>query len=1073
MKRLLVILVVVAAIAAALVGGAYWFLAVQDHEVIRARVESALEHALGRDVHLGRPLEIAVTPSPVIRIHDAWLGNAAWSDESTMLTIESIDLRPRFRSLLRGEIVLSDLFLRGARLRLENGPDGRGNWQFDVGKGDEEASLPVRIRSLGVSDLSVTYVSAAEGDLRELRIGHLTMGAATPEADIAVRLAGEALGLPLAIEGSIGRFSDLVAGRPYAVDLDATFGATTLAVDGQILDPDFRDFEGIELAFEAEGERPVLLMEWTDIGIPELDRFSASGRVVGRGGRLSVREFDGDFRSPDFHMRISGDVEHVPEMSGMSLSFDAESDKITEWLPWRNQPVIVDGRFAASGRLLGDLRDIRLDPVRLSAETADSMIELEGTLGSLSEGGVVDARVRLESASPSALREETGIPFPRVDYLALSGRLTGAYLNPRLDQVDVTLREKGVAVRLEGEIGELVPLSGIALRFGLEGSNIQDLEAILKVEGLPSTDSAVATGLLRGRKDDLTLVVDNARLTDGGVQLDFSGQLLDVVDEPRLDMAIRLAGTNIRELTPVAETLVPDTDSFSINGRLVGRSTVPDLVDVDARARAGNSTLTLSGNFPDVLNLPQIDARFVIEGDDLAAIGDQLERPWPRSQTYRFSGRALGSPSRPSVEDIDGMMETEEVRVETNGRIGDVLEARDFDLQVRARAGSLVPFLPWGGYLWEALGESRADFGLTGGPDTFRVELDRLTAGRTVLQGRFDLSLDEARDLRGMVGAFSESSLDLTPWLEYEADPSEGDVAEDRKPSQRPVFSANPVPLSWLEGLTLDVDLEAVDLVFGAGVLEVKSGRLEVADQVMALDPFEVVYRDSLIEGGLEIDARAIPKLKSRMHSNGFDLGDLVRQAGISDVAKGLVDVELTVDAEGSSPQAMAGSASGHFGLLMTEGFLGEAALALHLTSIITTLMPFVEEQRGFEIKCGMLDFEIAQGIAKSNLLVLDTNDMLMKGKGSLDLGRERYDLLLIPRAKRARVLAHNVDVRVTGPFREPRISYDARAAGVRALGTLGRFALLGPAGLFVSTDTFRETRQDCAETLADVARMR
>ena len=52
-----------------------------------------------------------------------------------MLTIESIDLRPGFRSLLRGEIVLRDLYLRGARLRLENGPGGRGNWQFDAAEG--------------------------------------------------------------------------------------------------------------------------------------------------------------------------------------------------------------------------------------------------------------------------------------------------------------------------------------------------------------------------------------------------------------------------------------------------------------------------------------------------------------------------------------------------------------------------------------------------------------------------------------------------------------------------------------------------------------------------------------------------------------------------------------------------------------------------------------------------------------------------------------------------------------------------------------------------------------------------
>lgn len=1071
MKRFLIVLVILALVSAAVLAGAYAFLVSQDHDLIRARVENALEQALGRDVHLGRPLEITITPSPVIRVHNARLGNAPWSDEPTMLTIESIDLRPGFRSLLRGEIILRDLFLRGARLRLENGPDGRGNWQFDVADEDDDEPLSVEIRSLSISDLEVAYVTAS-GDIRDLRVDQLTLGAAAPDAEIGVRLAGEALGLPLEISGTIGRFTDLVAGLPFPVDVDALLGESRLTVQGRILDPDFRDFEGIELTFEAAGKRPVLLMEWTDIGIPELDHFDVSGRVIGRSGRLSVSGFSGQFEAPGYSMKISGDVGHVPDMSGMSLDFDGRSGKIAQLLPWRDTPVIVEGEFSAQGRVTGDLVDPRLDPVRLTAAVAGSELILDGSLSQIASGGVIDATFSLQSPSPAALEDEMQIPLPAVDTFDLDGTVSGTLTSPAFSGITARVTEGSMSATFTGEISDLVALGGIALSVQLEGGNAEDLDDLFGIEGLPYTQTVNARGLLRGNKGNLTLVVDNARLEADGVELQCSGQIEDLVDDPRLNLAMRLSGQNLKTLSPETEALVPPTDSYAINGLLTGPALKPDLVDVDARARLGNTSLALTGKFPDVLNFAHIDTRFQLEGDDLYIIGGHFDRVWPRSNSFRFKAHASGPPDGPRIEQLDGLMETDELRFGITGSIGDLLASEGFDIEVQATAESLVPFLPWGGSLWEALGESTAVFNLRGGPPTFQIDLASLTAGRSSLQGQFELSLDEEGNMSGIAGSFTESALDLTPWIEYgEEIGSAGQ--EQEKPGDRPVFSNRPIPLDWLRGLTLDVDLNAIDLTFGDGVLNVRSGELDVSDSVMSIDPFSVVYRGSLIEGGLQLDARETPKLETRMHSIGFDLGDLARQAGLSDVARGLVDVELTVEASGSSAHQLAGSANGHFGLLMTEGFLGEAALNLHLSSIITTLMPFVEEQQGFNVQCGMIDLSLAGGIATSNLLVLDTEDMLMKGSGTLDLGRERYDLFLKPRPKRARALAHNVNVRVTGPFRDPRISYDARAAGVRALGTLGRFALLGPAGLFVSHDTFRETRQDCAETLEQVARIR
>jgi hypothetical protein len=120
-----------------------------------------------------------------------------------------------------------------------------------------------------------------------------------------------------------------------------------------------------------------------------------------------------------------------------------------------------------------------------------------------------------------------------------------------------------------------------------------------------------------------------------------------------------------------------------------------------------------------------------------------------------------------------------------------------------------------------------------------------------------------------------------------------------------------------------------------------------------------------------------------------------------------------------------------------------------------------------------MLDFPVEDGVAKAHLAVLDTPDMLMRAKGTIDLDQERYDLLLMPRPKRGRALAHNANVRVRGSLVEPRFSLDASDTTTRVAGAVGRFALLGPAGLFVSTDTFRRDRQECAESLAQLEAVR
>lgn len=1074
MKRFFLFLLFAILAATLALLGAYAYLRAQDSEQLRSLLEASLESALDRDVALTGPLNATLSPLPAIQVGDVSVGNAAWATRPNMLNIERVELRPRLTRLLFGDITLDEVRIRGARLFLENGPDGRGNWQFRSRKDEQE--LHIQIRSLIIEDLEATYTNPAVATERHIVLRRLRLGARPDDDLVQLDIQGHILDQGLNVSGHLGRFRDLMEGRPFPVAVDASIGDTSLTVSGRIDDPDFRDYEGVRLDIDAKGRRPVVLMGWTDLAIPPLDSFEISGSLVGGNGRLAMDGLRCRFSSAGYRLALDGSVGHLPQLEGLNLQFDAASDRIIQMLPWSDQEFIMKGNFTARGHLRGTMTDPKLDPIAFSAQLDHARLDLEGTLSDISAGGRLDARFSLEAEELGALGEKLHMSLPDLDRLQLKGALMGTLTEPGIKDVQARIVEGSITADVSGTVDALAPVSGVALKIDLTGSNFADLSDIVGVKDLPDTDTTAGSGLLRGDADTLNLIADQLRLARrDGTELNISGTIDSIGKAPKLDLIMRLSGANMGTLKTLTGATVPDTDSYSINGRLIGPFSAPDLENVDARARLGKTSVTLKGRFPDVLNFERLDARVEAVGDDLAVLGREFEQTWPQSRTFKFTGHAFGETSSPRLDKLAGRLTTEEVDLSFSGAVDDVLGGQGFDLQVVAEAPSLTPFLPFGGYLWDALGPALARFSLAGNTETFDVGLTELVAGTSSLRGKFTYTKPTAKNAERIEGAFEQSVLDLTPWLKIgdSGQPGPADTISQGQASSSYLFSDTPLPLGWMQDLRLDVDLSAIRVLFSESEIELLEGTLTLADEAMSIDPARLEYRDASIEGRLSIIGGDTPRLSLESQTQGLDLGDLARRAGLSDQARGLVDLRLKVDATGQSPREMASAASGHLTLLMTDGFVEGTDLPLHFTQMFLYLMPWLRDDRGITIECGMLDMPVSSGVAKLEFFVLDTTDMLMRGDGKIDLSSEKYDLLLVPRAKRARTLAHKVDVRIGGTLRNPRIRYDAAAAGLGILETAGRFAVLGPAGLFVSSDSFRKQRQKCAKSLDSVSEMK
>ena len=1075
MKRLLLIVIVLLAVAAAAVLAGYLYLSAQDAEQVRLRAESGLEAALGRDVSLKGPLKVSLTPLPAITISDVSVANAPWGTRPEMLTVGELQLVPALVPLLVGRIELREVRISAVQLFLENSPDGKGNWQFKPTGSNQGTGLPVRIHTLAISDLHAAYSNPDAHITREIELDELLMTAGSTPDEVQLEAKGQVLKQALAVNGRLGRVADLMEGRPFPIEIRATIGDTSLSISGQIDDPDFRDYKGIHLHFSATGRRPVVLMGWTDINMPVLNSFSLAGDLEGKDGDLGLQNFQSHLTAEGYDLKLAGAVADLPQLEGLAIDFDGTADTITQMLPWSEEAFTAKGRFAARGHLSGDKSAPRLDSVTMTGQIPGVDVEIDGSVMDLHDGGKVDARIKLRAQGLAAVGQRLHVTLPDLDAADIDARLSGTLLAPTLQDVQATLTEGTLSARVAGAITEMIPGVSMDVTVDLSGADLADLGSLLGYQNLPHTDSVKASGRLQASKDKYALSVSDGLLARrDGTELRVSGSIDDIGARARLDVAMELSGTDLATLPQVKAAGLPDTDKFRIRGRLQGPIAAPDLVDVDAQAWLEKITVTVQGQFPDVLKFEQMDARVDVEGEDLAFLGKQFNQRWPVSRDFRFGGQVHGNTRQPSLDGLQGRLGTDQVQVSFSGRVHDVAGGKGFDLQVQASATSLAVFFPLGGHAWDALGASDARFTIKGDADRYHVNLAELHAGKSSFTGQFTYSRAAPDQPRKIEGAFQESVLDLTPWLQETQDTS-ADVAGAQAATTaqtKPVFPPTPFDLEWMKSLQLDVDLSAVELAAGQDRIELVHGKLGLADGRLALDPMQLNYQGADITGTLELSDAPTPRLAIQTVTRDLNFGQLARRAGLSEDARGTIDMKFDLEAQGASAAQMAASADGQVMMLMSKGFVGGKQLPLHFGEIFVHLLPGTKNEDGIAIKCSMLDMPIKDGVATIQLFVLNTAQMLMRGKGTVDLGKETYDILLVPRAKHAKALAHNVDVRIVGKLGHPEIRYDATAAGINALETVGRVALLGPAGLFLNPEYFRSQRQECAESLEQVQQM-
>jgi uncharacterized protein involved in outer membrane biogenesis len=160
------------------------------------------------------------------------------------------------------------------------------------------------------------------------------------------------------------------------------------------------------------------------------------------------------------------------------------------------------------------------------------------------------------------------------------------------------------------------------------------------------------------------------------------------------------------------------------------------------------------------------------------------------------------------------------------------------------------------------------------------------------------------------------------------------------------------------------------------------------------------------------------------------------------------------VHGNGNSIAAMFAGADGEMQAIMGPGEVSNLLLELAGLDVAEALKFLLGKDHKVAIRCAYADFKVAKGVAGADALAIDTTDTALLGKGSIDLGQERFDLTLLARPKDKSPISLRTPLRIGGSFLDPSFGPEPVPLLLRGAAVVALAAIAPPAALLGLIET-------------------
>ena len=378
--------------------------------------------------------------------------------------------------------------------------------------------------------------------------------------------------------------------------------------------------------------------------------------------------------------------------------------------------------------------------------------------------------------------------------------------------------------------------------------------------------------------------------------------------------------------------------------------------------------------------------------------------------------------------ELQGHIETSGVRLEAEGKAGDILRAPRVDADIRVEGESLAALGAFFATHYPASRPFQLSGRLTLGDGRHAIAGATAHVGKTDLRG--DLAYVAAPSRRAVQGRLDSDSADLAD-LEWLAGRSPARPRSSRLPAQTTPTPAAPFDFARLQDIDVDVGFTARR--FRAAQHPAMSslsllGGLQAG--LLTLTKVDLGYAGGHATGELSLDARSQPtRVSSRFAVRDLAVARLLPSAGRSPVS-GNLHGAIDLASAGESMAAWLANASGSVAGTVSNGTISsklDAQLGLEMGKVLRTL---ISGDGVLPLPCAALTLDLRSGTARVRTLVLESRNTRVHGTGSIELrGGNAIDIVLTPSPLQPGLFDLNRSIRLTGPLRKLQRSLVERSA--------------------------------------------
>ena len=718
--------------------------------------------------------------------------------------------------------------------------------------------------------------------------------------------------------------------------------------------------------------------------LPSVPKLSVSADIYRLDKKFNLFNFLLDNDSPKIKVLAAGSIENPGAQQQGVIDFTAQAgtDFIGQFTDSRVAGLLQDLNITGTINLTAD--EVSIPDLRIDAAGQGIRIDGAGEFGSISHPETLKVDFKASVQGLDKLSDWVGQPLPPTETIAGSASLYGnAQQKLTLGNIQLNLTDPAVSAALSGEIRNLGKSQTLVMDFDVE---LRQADFILgHFPDLPMKQLVTELMPAKGRGQLRSVDMQNGRISHSMENLDISSDA---------DLKGRVTGHIDHLFTRQWGGPV----SISVYGEL-GERSLPsvhsDLVDLEGYLHS-TAEVSVSGQG---LKVDQIDAR-VISGYSETRVSGKIENLSP----FETTGLELII-DRPSLDAllVEGAWPALARENPVSGRLGfqNAGQPGQLSLDLKVADSDLTGHLYWP-------------------PDN-------------------DKQSESGNTQTGMTGRFTSLNMDLVQLLKKSGDSPH-------------FFSHKPILLPWLEDLNIEIEADFKRfrnsiLLLGNVVSDtvVREGRLNTEITSESARAGTGKTGPGSLAIGLSLSNQSQGRLKSRIVLEGedVDLSALISAGELDFKHKGSFSIQTDIKGSGGSVAEIMGSANGPVLFRLNDATLKHQRLRLFgsdlFLGLLTIVNPFANQDEIINLECGVIHFDINNGLATSGQgIALQTTGFTMLGGGEVDLSEENLDLAVSTKARKG--LGVNVStfanlIIVEGKISDPEVRAGGLLQGGVSLG--------------------------------------